>query len=45
MLKVFFDTDNIEMIADMLNAEEHLHYPLQLFLSMDDAAQNDQKAE
>ena len=45
MLKVFFDTDKIELIADMLNAEEHLHYLLQLFLSMDDTAQNDQKAE
>lgn len=34
MLKVFFDTDNIGMITDMLNAEKHSHYPIQLFLSM-----------
>ena len=32
MLKVFFDTDNIGMITDMLDAEEHSHYPIQLFL-------------
>ena len=36
MLKVFFDTDNIGMITDMLDAEEHSHYPIQLFLSMDE---------
>ena len=36
MLKVFFDTDNIGMITDMLNAEEHSHYPIQLFLSIDE---------
>ena len=36
MLKVFFDTDNIEMITDMLDAEEHSHYPIQLFLSIDE---------
>lgn len=34
MLKVFFDTDNIGMITDMLDAEEHSHYPIQLFLSI-----------
>ena len=34
MLKVFFDTDNIGMITDMLDAEEHSHYPIQLFLSV-----------
>ena len=36
MLKVFFDTDNIGMITDMLDAEEHSHYPIQLFLSIDE---------
>lgn len=36
MLKVFFDTDNIGIITDMLDAEEHSHYPIQLFLSMDE---------
>ena len=36
MLKVFFDTDNIGMITDTINAEEHSHYPIQLFLSMDE---------
>ena len=34
MLKVFFDADNIGMITDMLDAEEHSHYPIQLFLSI-----------
>ena len=36
MLKVFCDTDNIGMITDMLDAEEHSHYPIQLFLSIDE---------
>ena len=36
MLKVFFGTDNIGMITDMLDAEEHSHYPIQLFLSIDE---------
>lgn len=36
MLKVFFDTDNIGMITDMLDAEEHSHYPIHLFLSIDE---------
>lgn len=36
MLKVFFDTDNIGLITDTLDAKEHSHYPLQLFLSKDD---------
>ena len=35
-MKVFFDTDNIGMITDMLDAEEHSHYPIQLFLSIDE---------
>ena len=34
MLKVFFDTDNIGMITDMLDAEEPSHYPIQRFLSI-----------
>ena len=36
MLKVFFDADNIGMITDTLDAEEHSHYPIQLFLSIDE---------
>ena len=36
MLKIFFDTDNIGIITDTIDAEVHSHYPIQLFLSMDE---------
>lgn len=39
MLKIFWDTDNIAFIGNQVNATEHSHCVLQLFLSLDDPLQ------
>ncbi len=39
MLKIFWDKDNIAFIGDQVNASEHSHCVLQVFLSLDEPLQ------
>ena len=39
MLKIFWDTDNIAFIGNQVNATEHSHCVIQLFLSLDNPLQ------